>query len=167
MQPIKNPVRLTVEEQAGLRAFISKGKASARAIRRAQILLTADENRPGGSLKELEIAERTQVHVNTVYTVRKAYAEQGWEGAIGRKKRVTPPIPPKVTGEVEAKIIALSCSTPPRGRSRWTLELLAERAVELKNIDNISHETVRQVLKTTTAQSANNHSLIPLFLQLL
>jgi hypothetical protein len=64
-----------VEEQASLRAFISKGKSSTRAIRRAQILLAADENRAGGSLKELEIAERMKVHVNTVYAVRKAYAE--------------------------------------------------------------------------------------------
>ncbi len=150
MHPIKNPIRLTVEEQASLRAFVSKGKSSARAIRRAQILLAADENRPDGPLKELEIAERTQVHVNTIRAVRKAYAEQGWESAIGRKKRVTPPIAPKVTGGVEAKIIALSCSTPPSGRSRWTLELLADRAVELKYIDSISHETVSQVLKKRT-----------------
>ncbi|MEF3306293.1 IS630 family transposase [Paenibacillus sp. GYB003] len=147
MRPIQNPVRLTVEEQEKLRTFISKGKSSARSIRRALILLAADENRPGGCLKELEIAERMQVHVNTVYNVRKAYAKQGWEGAVGRKKRVTPPIAPKVTGEVEAKIIALSCSAPPSGRSRWTLELLADRAVELNYIDSISHETVRQVLK--------------------
>ncbi|MDT2293682.1 helix-turn-helix domain-containing protein [Paenibacillus larvae] len=87
--PDQNPVRLTVEEQASLRALISKGQSSARAIRRAQILLVADENRPGGgSLKELEIAERMQVHVNTVYIVRKAYAQQGWEGAIGRKNEL-------------------------------------------------------------------------------
>ncbi|MCP3776746.1 helix-turn-helix domain-containing protein [Paenibacillus sp. MZ04-78.2] len=152
MRPIKNPVRLTVEEQASLRALISKGQSSARAIRRA-LLLAADENRPGGSLKELEIAERMQVHVNTVYIVRKAYGEQGWEGAIGRKKRATPPVAPKVTGEVEAKLIALSCSAPPSGRSRWTLELLADRAVELNYIDSISHESVRQVLKKRTQTS--------------
>jgi len=155
MRPIKNPVRLTVEEQASLRALITKGKSSARAIRRAQVLLAADENRPGGSLKELEIADRVQVHVNTVYSVRKAYAAHGWEGAIGRKKRATPPIAPKIIGEVEAKIIALSCSAPPNGRSRWTLELLAERAVELKYIDSISHESVRQVLKKRTQTSSS------------
>jgi transposase len=150
MQPIKNPVRLTAEEQTHLRAFISTGKASARAIRRAQILLAADANRVGGSLRELDIAERMQVHVNTVYAVRKAYAELGWQGAIGRKKRVAPPTPAKITGELEAKIIALSCSAPPNGRSRWTLELLADRVVELHYIDSISHETVRQVLKKRT-----------------
>lgn len=150
MRPIKHPVHLTIEEQASLRALISKGKSSARAIRRAQILLAADENRPGGSLKELEIAERTQVHVNTIRIVRKAYAEQGWESAIGRKRRVTPPVAPKIIGEVEAKIIALSCGTPPSGRSRWTLDLLADRAVELKYIDSISHESVRQILKKRT-----------------
>ncbi|MCF2938350.1 IS630 family transposase [Paenibacillus alkaliterrae] len=147
MRPIKYPVRLSIEEQTSLQAVISKGKSSARAIRRAHILLAADENRPGGTLKEQEIAERMQVHVNTVHTTRKAYVKQGWEAAIGRKQRVTPPVAPKVTGEVEAKIIALSCSTPPTGRSRWTLDLLADRAVELKYIDSISHESVRQVLK--------------------
>lgn len=150
MRPIKHPVRLTKEEQTSLRAVISKGKSSARAIRRAHVLLAADENRTGGCLKELEIAERAQVHVNTIRSIRKAYVEQGWELAIGRKKRMTPPIPAKVTGEIEAKIIALSCSAPPSGRSRWTLELLADRAVELKYIDSISHETVRQVLKKRT-----------------
>lgn len=74
-------------------------------------------------------------------------AQQGWESTIGRKKRVTPPIASKVAGEVEAKIIASGCSKPPGGRSRWILELLADRAVELKILDSISHETVRQILK--------------------
>uniref|UniRef100_UPI0035CE8AB0 helix-turn-helix domain-containing protein n=1 Tax=Paenibacillus albidus TaxID=2041023 RepID=UPI0035CE8AB0 len=67
-----------------------------------------------------------QVHPNTIYKVRKTYAELGWEATVQRKKRITPPNPPKVTGEVEAKIIALSCSTPPTGRSTWSLSLLAQ-----------------------------------------
>jgi transposase len=150
MRPIQNPVRLTIEEQSRLKSLISKGKSSARVIRRAQILLAADENRPGGTLKEMEIAERMQVHVNTVYAVRKAYSERGLEGAVGRKARATPPVAPKITGEVEAKIIALSCSAPPTGRSGWTLELLADQAVELKYIESISHESVRKVLKKRT-----------------
>lgn len=150
MRPIQNPVRLTLEEQSRLKSLISKGKSPARVIRRAQILLAADENRPGGTLKEMEIAERMQVHVNTVYAVRKAYSERGLEGAVGRKARTTPPVAPKITGEVEAKIIALSCSAPPNGRSGWTLELLADRAVELKYIESISHESVRKVLKKRT-----------------
>ncbi len=150
MRPIQNPVRLTKEEQSRLKSLISKGKSSARMIRRAQILLAADENRPGGALKEMEIAERMQVHVNTVYAIRKAYSERGLEGAVGRKARTTPPVAPKITGEVEAKIIALSCGAPPTGRSGWTLELLADRAVELKYIESISHESVRKVLKKRT-----------------
>lgn len=150
MRPIQNPVRLTIEEQSRLKSLISKRKSPARVIRRAQILLAADENRPGGTLKEMEIAERMQVHVNTVYAVRKAYNERGLEGAVGRKARTTPPVAPKITGEVEAKIIALSCSAPPNGRSGWTLELLADRAVELKYIESISHESVRKVLKKRT-----------------
>jgi hypothetical protein len=150
MRPIKYPVHLTAEERASLESFISKGKAHARAIRRAQVLLAADENRTGGPLKEKEIAEQMRVNVNTVSAIRRAYALEGWENAITRKKRVTPPIPPKVTGDVEAKIIALSCVTHPTGRSRWTLHLLADRAVELQYIDEISHETIRRVLKKRT-----------------
>lgn len=155
MRPIQHPVRLTSDEQAQLRSFIAKGKAPARAIRRAQILLAADENRSDGSLKEKEIAERMYVHVNTVSAVRKAYAARGWEDAIGRKPRATPPVAPKITGEVEAKIIALSCSEPPVGQSRWTLELLSNRAVELNYIASISHESVRQVLKKRTQASSS------------
>lgn len=154
MRPLRYPIQLSAEERKNLQAMVSKGTASARAIRRAQVLLAADENRPGGNLKEYEVAERVGVHVNTVFAIRKAYAEQG-EAAIGRKKRLTPPVPAKVTGEVEARIIALSCSTPPDGRSAWTLSLLAERAVELNVIDSISHETVRQVLKKRTQTSSS------------
>jgi len=91
-----------------------------------------------------------RVNVNTVSAIRRAYTSEGWETAITRKKRISPPVSPKVTGDVEAKIIALSCVTPPTGRSRWTLHLLADRAVELQYIDEISHETIRRVLKKRT-----------------
>ncbi|WP_234340144.1 IS630 family transposase [Gorillibacterium timonense] len=147
MRPISYPISLSEEERNQLTVVVSKGKASARAIRRAHILLAADKNREGGALKEREIAERLGVHPNTVYAIRKAYTEQGLDGAVKRKKRVTPPVAPKITGEVEARIIALSCSAPPEGRSRWTLHLLANRAVELQYVEGLSYETVRQVLK--------------------
>jgi len=150
MRPIKYPIRLTVEEQETIKALVSKGKSSARAIRRANVLVLADENRAGGRLKEGEIAEQMQIHLNTVYAIRKRYVEQGVNPTISRKKRATPPVAPKVTGEMEAKIIALSCSTPPAGRERWILSLLADRVVELQYIESISHETVRQVLKKRT-----------------
>lgn len=146
MRPISYPISLPEQERNQLKEMVSKGTASARTIRRAHILLAADENREGGPLKEREIAERLGVHPNTVYAIRKAYTERGLDAA-GRKKRVTPPIAPKITGEVEARIIALSCTTPPEGRSRWTLHLLADRAVELLYVEGLSYETVRQVLK--------------------
>lgn len=110
MHPIKHPVRLTMEEQASLRAFISKGKSSARAIRRAQILLAADENRPGGSLKEWEIAERTQVHVNTVYAVRKAYADEKPYQLLDEAREPIPMKPAKPLREDSEYVRQGTCS---------------------------------------------------------
>jgi transposase len=146
----KYPICLSVEEREQLSALISKGTGAARSIRRAHVLLLADENRPCGKLKDKEIARQMQVHMNTVLNIRKAYATQGLQAAIHRKKRTTPPVPPKVTGELEAKIIALSCSEPPAGRTRWTLRLLADKAVELQYIDSISYDTVDRILKKRT-----------------
>ncbi|MDO9535185.1 MAG: helix-turn-helix domain-containing protein [Bacillota bacterium] len=113
----------------------------------ANILLAADENSFKEKKTEDEIAELFNVHKQTVHTIRKEYALNGLNAAISRKKRGTPPVKPKITGEVEAKIIALSCSLPPEGRSRWTLRLLADKAVELEFIDSISHEAVSRLLK--------------------
>lgn len=151
MSTHKYPVKLSDEERETLRAVISKGKATARSIRRAHILLMADENRTGGKIKDETIASQLQVHMNTVLNVRRAaYTQQDVQAVIHRKKRTTPPVPRKVTGELEAKIIALSCSEPPVGRSRWTLRLLAEKAVELQYIDSISYDTIDRVLKKRT-----------------
>ena len=77
------------------------------------------------------------------------YCEKGLEATINRKKRETPPVPAKVTGEVEAHVIALACGQPPDGYSKWTLRLLADRTVELGYIDSISHVTVSTILKKT------------------
>ncbi|MBT2290223.1 helix-turn-helix domain-containing protein [Paenibacillus albidus] len=111
-------VCLTADQQKELLEICSKGKVAARSLRRAQILLWADENRPDGKLTDVEIAKQLHIHTNTVYLVRKTFTANGMQAAVERKKRLTPPNPPKVTGELEAKIIALSCSTPPAGRSR-------------------------------------------------
>lgn len=114
---------------------------------RANVLLAADKNSPSGKKSESEIAEHLHVNQQTVHALRKTYAEHGLDAAISRKKRDTPPVEPKITGEVEAKIIALSCSTPPTGRSKWSLRLLADKAVELQYIDSIFHEAVGRLLK--------------------
>jgi len=116
----------------------------------ANVLLAADENNPEGKKSEAEIAELFHVHPQTVHTIRKNYAEKGMDDTLIRKKRSTPPVESKITGEVEAKVIALSCSAPPTGRTRWTLRLLADKAVELHYIDSISHEAVGRLLKKRT-----------------
>ena len=96
-----------------------------------------------------EIANAYRTTPTTVQTVRTSYCEKGLEATISRKKRETPPIPAKVTGEVEAHIIALACGQPPEGYSRWTLRLLADKTVELGYIESISHVTVSNILKKT------------------
>ena len=150
MPKVKYHVRLSPKERKTLLDLVSKGTASARAIMHANVLLAADENNPSGKLSEMEIAKLFHVHQQTVHAIRKRYAQDGLSAAIDRKKRETPPVERKITGEVEAKIIALSCSSPPQGRSRWSLRLLADKAVELNYIDSISHEAVGRLLKKRT-----------------
>lgn len=94
-----------------------------------------------------EITEAYHTTHTTVQTVRNTYAEKGLEAVLIRKKRETPPAPAKVTGEVEANIVALACGDPPEGYSKWTLRLLADRSVELGYIDSISRMTVSHILK--------------------
>lgn len=120
----------------------------------ANVLLSADENHSEPRKSEVEIANLFHVNQQTVHTIRQRYSKGGLEAAISRKKRDTPPVEPKITGEVEAKIIALSCGSPPQGRSRWSLRLLADKAVELQYIDSISHEAVGRLLKKRTKASS-------------
>jgi len=144
---VRYHVRLSDEERKTLLKMVSKGSASAKSIMHANVLLSADENAEGTKKSETEIAKLFHVHPQTVHTIRQQYSEHGLQVALGRKKRSTPPVEPKLTGEVEAKIIALSCSTPPPGRSKWTLRLLADKAVELQYIESISHVAVGRLLK--------------------
>ena len=128
----KYHVRLKKKERSNLLDIISKGTTSAKGIMHANVLLSADENSSEAHKSEVEIATLFHVNQQTVHTIRRRYSEAGLDAAISRKKRDTPPVEPKITGEVEAKIIALSCGTPPKGRSRWSLRLLADKAVELQ-----------------------------------
>ena len=143
-------VCLTKMERKSLLDIVSKGSASAREIMHANVLLSADEIYAGVRKSETEIAILYHVNPQTVHTIRRRCSEKGLEAALSRKKRETPPVAPKITGEVEAKIIALSCGSPPQGRSRWSLRLLADKAVELQYIDSISHEAVSRLLKKRT-----------------
>ena len=143
-------IRLTEEEQEYLKHFVRYGTHTSQEIRRARVLLMLD--RTGKSEKEhvryKRTAERTGCSVQAVYNMRDEFVEKhDVEAYLTRKKRETPPVPAKVDGNVEAKIIALACSQHPEGRAKWTLRLLAERAVELQIIDSISHVRVQQILK--------------------
>lgn len=146
----KYHVRLARMERKSLLDIISKGSASAKEIMHANVLLSADEIHADVRKSEAKIAVLYHVNPQTVHTIRRLYAEKGLEAALSRKKREIPPVAPKITGEVEAKIIALSCGVPPKGRSRWSLRLLADKAVELQYIDSISHEAVSRLLKKRT-----------------
>ena len=148
MPSIKYVIELSAEEKAKLMELVRKGKSPARTILRANILLASNkENEKYMTISEISKAYHTTP--TTVKNVRASYCEKGLEATINRKKRETPPVPAKVTGEVEAHIIALACGEPPEGYSKWSLRLLAERTVELGYIDSISHVTVSTILKKT------------------
>ena len=146
----KYVVRLTSEERATLQRLVSVGKAAARKILHARILLAADQGPQGPGWRDEQIAQGLTAHPRTVANVRQRLVEQGLDAALDRKKRLSPPIPPKLDGKVEAHLIALRCSLPPQGRMRWTLQLLADKVVELKIVDSLSYETVRRALKKTS-----------------
>jgi transposase len=93
------------------------------------------------------IAEQLRTTTATIYNVSKQFVEEGLDTALHRKQRETPPIQPIATGEIEARIIALACSEPPKGRTRWTLRLLEEKVIELQIVDAISDNTIGRLLK--------------------
>jgi transposase len=144
----KYVVRLTEEQRAALEALVKKGRTAAYRMRHANILLKADADGPAWS--DPQIAEAFGCHIGTVENVRQRFVEGGLAGALDRKKRDRPPRTPKLDGEGEARLIALACSSPPDGRDRWTLKLLAQRLVELEVVDTISAQTVRRNLKKTS-----------------
>ncbi len=133
-------VGLSDEERARLRELVRKGKLSARKLNRAHILLASDE----GAL-EATIAQTLQVHVATVERTRKRFVEGGIDWALNEKPRAG--ARPKLDGRGEAYLIAPACSAPPEGRKTWTMQLLADRLVEIEVVESISDETVRRALK--------------------
>lgn len=140
-------VTLSRAERKQLEEIVAKGKGAVHRIKHAHILLAADENGP--NRKDEDIAEAFRCHRNTVANVRQRFVEQGLEEALERKKRETPPVPRKLDGRGEARLIAVACSEPPKGRSKWTMQLLADRLVALGVVDDISDDTVRRTLKKT------------------
>lgn len=136
-------VDLKEQERAQLLDLFRRGRARARKLRRAHILLLADE----GETDEA-IARTVHAGRSTVERTRKRFVEGGLDRALHDRPR--PGQPRKLNGKQEAVLVALACSEPPEDRTRWTLRLLAGRLVELGVVEEISHETVRRVLKKTT-----------------
>ena len=142
-------VTLEAEERQALSDLIAAGRAAARKLTHARILLKADAADGGPAWPDGRIAEALEVSVATVERVRQRFVEQGLDAALDRKRREHPARPPKFDGRAEARLIALACSAPPEGRTVWTMRLLADKLVELEVVESISDETVRLALKKT------------------
>jgi transposase len=137
-------VTLTDDERAQLLALTKRGKVSARRLTRAHLLLQAD-----AGLSDEAVAQALHVGTATVERIRKRFVEEGLEAALAERPR--PGGQRKLDGKQEAFLIALACSAPPEGRTCWTMQLLAEKLVELQVIEAISDETVRRTLKKTSS----------------
>jgi transposase len=137
-------VHLTSEERTELLALTRRGKASARRIKRALVLLAADDGD-----KDEQIAEKARVSLRTVEGLRRRFVEEGLEVSLSDRHR--PGKARLLDGHQEAYLVALTCSTPPAGRAQWTMKLLADRLVELRVVESISDETVRRTLKKGTS----------------
>jgi Homeodomain-like domain len=142
-------VRLSEEERQQLETLIRKGKSPARRLLKARILLKADVSEAGAGWSDSRIIGALDASPSMVYRVRKQLVEEGMEAVLSRKQRAMPAVPPIFDGEKEAKLIALSCSKPPKGYARWTLRLLENKVVELGVVDRASDSTIWRALKKT------------------
>lgn len=147
----KYVVRLSAEERQQLEALIGKGKGPARRLLKARILLKADVSEAGPGWSDSKIMAALDTSASMLYRVRKQLVEEGFEAVLSRKQRTTPAVPRIFDGEKEAKLIALACSKPPKGRARWTLRLLENKVVELGIVDHASDSTIGRALKKTAS----------------
>ena len=145
---LNKEIYLTEEEQLYLKEIVRKGVHNAHVITRARVLLMLDRTGKSDHVRYKRTAEYAQISVQAVYNMRDEFlSNHDIESYLTRKKRETPPTAPKLDGETEAKILALACSEPPEGCSRWTVRLLRERIVQLHFVEEISHMTVQRLLK--------------------
>ena len=142
-------VGLSGEERRQLETLVRKGKSPARRLLKARILLKADVSEAGEGWSDSRIIEALDASPSMVYRVRKQLVEEGFEAVLSRKQRATPAVPRIFDGEKEAKLIALACSKPPKGRARWTLRLLENKVVELGIVEHASDSTIGRTLKKT------------------
>ena len=142
-------VRLTPEERTTLTKLLTSGRGSGRMFTRVRILLKADQSDEGPAWPDEKISQAFDVTVQTIEKVRKQLVEEGFDVVLSRRPYTQKVSRKKIDGDVEAHLIALCCSDPPKGRVRWTLRLLADKVVELGYVDSISYEAIRQTLKKT------------------
>lgn len=147
-RPKEFVVTLGAVDRAMLTRVVTSGRHPARMIARARVLLALDET-DGPAPDRRVVAERVGVSEGTVYRVAKSFTMLGGrvDVVIARKERITPPVEPKVTGDVEARVMALACTQPPAGRQRWTLRLLERQVVLTEGIPPLDHSTIGRVLK--------------------
>ena len=138
-------VRLTDDERAICEATVKKETGTSQKLRRAAIVLKADADGP--AWEDAEIAKAVGCSIRTIENVRQAFVLEGFEAALVRKARATPPTPKRLDGAAEAQLIALRLGKPPVGYGSWSLRLLADQLVELEIVESISPETVRKTLK--------------------
>jgi transposase len=150
-------VKLSAEERAGLQHMVDQGRRAGSVLKKAWILLKSDQAEGSPSWSDSEIVQAYGVSLSTVHRTREAFVHEGIDAALYRKKPTGRQYR-KLDGAQEAKLVAIACSQPPQGRVSWTLQLLADRMVELEIVDSLSYETVRRTLKKTnfslTARSA-------------
>jgi len=144
-------VELDASEREHLTDLISRGKAAAKSILKARILLKADQGESGPAWPDAQIVEALDTSVSTVMRVREKLVTEGFDAVLTRKKRATPPTPPIFDGEAEARLTALACSAPPQGHARWTLRLLAEHVVIRGIVPEAHFNTVGRALKKTAS----------------
>jgi transposase len=143
-------VTLTADERQSLLDLIAAGKAAAKKLAHARILLKADAAEGGPAWPDRRIAEALEVSDATVERVRQRFVEQGLEAALVRKAQERPSRWLTLDGRAEARLIALACSAPPDGRAVWTMQMLADELIELEVVPTVSDETVRRSLKKTS-----------------
>ena len=161
----KYAVRLSAQEREQLQMLLHKGKGPARRLLKARILLKADVSETGPGWSDSKIMAALDTSASMIYRVRKQLMEEGFEAVLSRKQRATSEVPRIFDGEREAKLIALACSKPPKGRARWTLRLLENKVVELGIVERASDSTIHRTLKKTVsnriADSAGSSSRRP------
>lgn len=147
-QMIRYTIKLTKSEVEELHVIINKGSHTSQTFRAAYILLNCDEGKYSDKVTNEQISKVLKVGMRTIDRVKKQFIEEGIEAVLERRA-TTRIYESKSDGDVEAKLVTLCCSEPPKGYSKWSLRLLADKMVELKYIESISHVTVRSVLKKT------------------